>query len=230
MGCDIHCWAEIRNKETRRWELAPCHGPEERWGMAESDPHYLTDLDVGRDYDLFAILAGVRNRNDVTPIAEPRGLPADMDPRLAKMAEIYLEHTPSWLLVREVVDGHDWDRPVVHSGLVAMPAYERWVAETGSTTGGPLVERSPGEYCQGVGGQSVRIVDRADMDRMIAGRRALSRGGIGEVGQAGVDYYARVEWSERGAYSCAYFWRDVMPRLLAMGRPEDVRIVFWFDS
>ena len=35
------------------------------------------ELDIGRDYELFSILAGVRNAHDIVPISEPKGVPRD---------------------------------------------------------------------------------------------------------------------------------------------------------
>lgn len=58
MGCDIHARIERRNDLGHRAE----------W-LDSGDP------DVGRNYEMFAVLAGVRNRTGVTPVAEPRGIP-----------------------------------------------------------------------------------------------------------------------------------------------------------
>jgi hypothetical protein len=37
-----------------------------------------------------------------------------------------------------------------------------------------------------------------------------------------------VTWRETYAESVAEFWTEAMPRLRALGRPEHVRIVFYF--
>ena len=57
MGCDIHVHTEV--KINGEW-------------------HHLGNPNVGRHYALFAKMANVRNRGDITPIAEPRGLPDDI--------------------------------------------------------------------------------------------------------------------------------------------------------
>lgn len=58
MGCDIHVHAEV--KINGKWEHFEAPG-------------------VSRNYQLFAKMAGVRNyRDEVSPIAEPRGLPEDV--------------------------------------------------------------------------------------------------------------------------------------------------------
>lgn len=55
MGCDIHAIVE-RKGEYGRW-------------INSGDP------DVGRNYELFAALAGVRNSYGIVPVAEPKGMP-----------------------------------------------------------------------------------------------------------------------------------------------------------
>jgi hypothetical protein len=65
MGCDIH--ALIERKEVHRNRDGEVYRVE--W-INSGDP------DIGRNYELFAVLAGVRNYTGVTPICEPKGIPA----------------------------------------------------------------------------------------------------------------------------------------------------------
>lgn len=104
MGCDIH--ALIERRSPHRW-------------LNSGDP------DIGRNYEIFAVLAGVRNYEGITPIAEPRGLPAfkgwerfsdgeawlsfnsyEEQPcrEMVQMAERYGEdgHSASWLTLAEI--------------------------------------------------------------------------------------------------------------------------------
>lgn len=53
MGCDIHAIKEKKDK----------YG----YWINVGDP------EIGRNYEMFAVLAGVRNYNDITPISEPKG-------------------------------------------------------------------------------------------------------------------------------------------------------------
>jgi len=57
MGCDIHFFKEV--KINGKW-------------------HFYGEADIDRNYELFAFLAGVRNYDNVTPIAKDRGLPNDI--------------------------------------------------------------------------------------------------------------------------------------------------------
>lgn len=60
MGCDIHAYVEYAAKD-------------------RTEPYWITvggRINPGRDYDLFAKLANVRNYGgDTKPVMEPRGLP-----------------------------------------------------------------------------------------------------------------------------------------------------------
>ena len=65
MGCDIHLRLEKLNIKTNTWvdcNLYDKHGQ-------------IVEPYTGRNYSLFAYLAGVRNNDDVDPIAEHRGFP-----------------------------------------------------------------------------------------------------------------------------------------------------------
>jgi hypothetical protein len=65
MGCDIHCcieYASSRRSDGSRWDYTP----------------FACELNVGRDYDLFALMAGVRGERGIIPVCEPKGLPEDV--------------------------------------------------------------------------------------------------------------------------------------------------------
>lgn len=91
MGTDITALAERREGE-------PC-----RYVALEG-----VSLFNWRSYNIFAFLAGVRNYGAITPIAAPRGLPADVseEARERLCAGVYYE---SWLTIAEL-DGFDYDQ------------------------------------------------------------------------------------------------------------------------
>jgi hypothetical protein len=43
-------------------------------------------------------------------------------------------------------------------------------------------------------------------------------------------YYCRIEWENHLYELCSSFLGECVPRLWRLGGPEDVRVVFWFDS
>jgi hypothetical protein len=59
MGCDIHLFIEHKRKDSKYWSS------------------FGGEINPGRDYEIFARLAGVRNRleEEITPVAPNRGLP-----------------------------------------------------------------------------------------------------------------------------------------------------------
>ncbi len=82
MGCDIHVFIEVKIAD--------------KW-------HFYASPSINRNYDLFALLAGVRNYNKVQPIYEPRGFPTDADMMTVLHRRHYGDdgHTESWVSVEE---------------------------------------------------------------------------------------------------------------------------------
>ena len=50
------------------------------------------------------------------------------------------------------------------------------------------------------------------------------------IGEKMKGCFVKIEWEWPYYKSCRYFWSDVIPRLLRLGKPKNVRIVFWFDN
>lgn len=109
MGCDIHMIVQKRD-DAGKW--------------IEIDGNFAGDYEAStvpfdwRSYGLFAFLAGVRNYAAITPISEPRGLPADfvdpdLDPR-GWLEDDYRDvgdHSRTWLSVQELLD-YDYDQVI----------------------------------------------------------------------------------------------------------------------
>lgn len=90
MGCDIHMHTEV--KIAGQW-------------------HHYGAPHVGRNYELFCLLAGVRGGDDdPTPISQPRGIPDDAS-TMTRFASDYDGadgHSHSWISAEEIarVDEH----------------------------------------------------------------------------------------------------------------------------
>lgn len=122
MGCDIHLVVEKRESETSPWqrvlpppaaydkwlaEQAEKETGEHRWYRDRVERTWFDD----RNYNLFAILAGVRNSFNFIPISEPKELPDDLSTEVRKLDHddpLYVEdensndvslgdHSQSWL-------------------------------------------------------------------------------------------------------------------------------------
>lgn len=119
---DLEATTRLHRLVTERWvylELVQFD-----WDRPAGEEALSLDPDVPvvwggeREYSLFAYLAGVRNRRNVVPISVPRGFPLDLSPEVEHEAKQHIApgldfridqvvdfHTPSWLLVQEILLG-----------------------------------------------------------------------------------------------------------------------------
>ena len=87
MGCDIHLIREI--KIAGVW-------------------HCYSATTVERNYPLFAKMAGVRNRDKIIPITEPKGIPYDMSAVAGLYYNMDPYHNESWFNTEEIRELEDW--------------------------------------------------------------------------------------------------------------------------
>jgi hypothetical protein len=87
MGCDIHAFVEYRYKpeakEYSQSDLGMAEGSSSSsrwWGFGQ--------VDIGRNYSLFGLLAGVRGTQQ--PVAEPRGVPKDISWQTEHLYALYV--------------------------------------------------------------------------------------------------------------------------------------------
>lgn len=99
MGTDIHCYLE-RNSGAG-WALDPGHEIEL---VPESDKHYVSEIQslAARNYELFGIIAGVRNWRTRGIIAPPRGLPKDVCSEISTAFSLHEYHSATYLSPREL--------------------------------------------------------------------------------------------------------------------------------
>lgn len=208
MGCDIHIWTE--KQVDGRWTPADdLTGDESEYGRK------YAEIYEGRNYALFAMLAGVRNGYDIVPVRPPKGLPVDLSPEVE--ADMWVEHTPSWLTLAEL-KAYDWEQWFEREVWMNYPQHVEYV-----TTG------SARAWCGGVYGAGIRKISTDEMNALIADPVALCRPSDG-VDLSNV--YAPRKWRETYREAAGNFYTEVLPRLeaLADGDPTSVRIVFYFDS
>lgn len=249
MGCDIHLYVERR--EDGKWVSADKWEPDTYVEEGE-EPRLCVQYEQrfyrGRNYDLFAILANVRNGrgfagcdtgDGFVPIAEPRGLPDDCCEQVRAESDSWGcdGHSHSHFTLAELF-AYDWTQLTTHRGIVSAGEFvewSRWKRRDGE---------GPANYCGGVGGRAVRTVPIEEMDAKVAEikkpfENSDSRGWWddfvakveSEIGDnAEMKWFTQVEWSEPYNFSCRSFWWETIPKLLRLGKPEDVRIVFWFDN
>ena len=110
MGCDIHIHIEYndtRNKQDKReWRCADWFRLNKYYGKRGELKYNYVPVWKERCYDLFAILADVRNYDNIEPISEPRGLPLDVSKEVLKDYRDWGDdaHSASYLTLQELID------------------------------------------------------------------------------------------------------------------------------
>lgn len=218
MGTDIHPMAQRRENGTWRWVEWP--GAREGWdSRSRSQLHTIED----RNYQLFAVLAGVRNGTGfagvvtgepVEPISEPRGLPSDCElPDSNRFNQrIYDEpdepdlgdHSQSWILLREILD-YPWDESTVKIGVISLEQFRKWDRKS-----------QPDQWSGGVSGPDVVTISEEQAHEGLIPRDK--------------EVFVRIAWRQSLRNQCRRFLEGTVPWLQSLGSPDDVRLVFGFDS
>lgn len=224
MGTDIHFYAETRPTETSDWSSVDQRKLDEFMGILAVP--FGKSFYSSRNYDLFAILADVRNgtgfagvptSSGFNPISPPRGLPAKLDPRIQEQADSFASdgHSHSWFTLDEIL-AFDWTQTVTKFGVVSLVEYAEWKRWRASAGLGPE------EYSAHVAGSSVRHITQPEANDLVDN---------GEAELPKYEFtYIKISWQSTYSMLCREFWYSTIPRLLALGRPENTRIVFWFDN
>ena len=241
MGCDIHFYVETRDAETGNWNLVD---ELVREGEGEGDDIYVsTDYHKsfykGRSYNLFSILADVRNGRGFAgvktgegfqPISTPRGVPDDASDGYKQLVASYGAdgHSHSYHTIRQLLD-YDWTQVTGLQGWVTFLEWESWSRWARAQGNGP------DSYCGGVGGPNVQHIEPDAMDALVAQYRAIPDKVLREdFATQHSSTYALATWTVPYYRAAENFLSSTMPRLLALAgstsRMDDVRCVFFFDN
>ncbi len=231
MGCDIHSFAEVKINGT--WEpvlTKPFKNPyynSERPTVIEDDYEWNAEKTnqpyTGRNYDLFAILADVRNGRGFAgiktgegfnPISEPKGLPDDVTDYTEGKSEEWGEdgHSHSFFTVKELKD-YDWHQVTMKRAVLSLQQYKE-IKDNGTV---------PDCYSADVSGGNVVKVEEHEADMILDGK-------LPNTLYFGKEIYVIYHWAIKYADHCQFFLNDTIPSLESLGDPEDVRIVFFFDN
>ncbi len=164
-----------------------------------------------RNYQLFAVLANVRNGfgfagtptgEAVKPISEPRGLPRDFEGGTDhESLQIWMGyHSHSWLTGEEMLDWYEAAPEVCQTGILERSVYEAWDGKS-----------KPSTYCADISGARVIVVN----DNQI------------EKDQKPSWTHIRCNWSSDLKRELVYFFDEVKRLVGQRGR---IRFVFGFDS
>ena len=109
MGCDIHMQVEYRTKidGTMQWCNGSLYEVNKYHDSYPDEPKYkrICLINERRNYNLFGLLAGVRNYY-IKPIASPRGFPNDASKSITEKynsCRIHA-HSASWLTLAELMN------------------------------------------------------------------------------------------------------------------------------
>lgn len=234
MGCDIHLYVEKRvdGKWIAQGDFTRDDVEEDGTGGYISGGR---DFYSGRNYDLFAILADVRNGRGFAgvktgegfnPIAEPRGIPVDASDEYKAIAENWGEdgHSHSHFTVRELLD-YDWTQETGKQGWLDMAEWERWTRWDRSQG------RGPDSYCGFVSGGAVKHITADEADALFKGVDWSQRE---TVAKEHPYTYAEATWGTPYYRAAGSFLEETMSKLLKLAGGtkgiDDVRIVFFFDN
>lgn len=229
MGCDIHCYAEVR--KDGQWTPGQAMQKNEWYtpGVNDGEAEYVLPRIYGdRNYRLFSILADVRNYFDLHPIDDVRGLPVDVSSEVQAISDDWGEdgHSHSFFTLAELFT-YDWTQTAALSGYIDAVEYVNWTRYKRGEGEGPE------SWCADT---SAAKVPEEEMAGRLTGVDAYQRKEAieAELVRRGLyRTYTHVSWTLPYYKMCRDFWSDVIPQLLTMAteqRYDDVRIVFWFDN
>lgn len=208
----------------------------------------------GRNYDLFAMLADVRNGRGFAgvptgegfvPIAMPRNTPADAsDDVLAYMASYGVDgHSHSYHDLAQLL-AYDWDQGATSFGVVSADTYETLKAEgrapssySGGISGAGIVTFSENGYARWklAGSPDIGSQTRAPAFSLVGDRWPDDDGVIERPYHPGeMRAHVRMAWGHSYREAAGTAWFRTMDRLAELipagGDATDVRVVFFFDN
>lgn len=236
MGCDIHAAMEYRNG-SGKWEAYLT--PDPYYGKYDWHKEPMTaDLDIDRNYDVFAILGNVRNGRGFAGvktglrfnfISDNRGIPEDISERAREA--LSNEHSATWVGLAELLN-FDWSQVTIKSGVVDAVEFEKWDR---CKDFNPW----PDSWCGGVSGPGIVMVSNQEMRKFVSVFKGVNAfANVDKIREAighGSDYrpHTEIEWQVSYMDCAKEFWVKVMPYALNLGAKyghENVRLVMDFDS
>ena len=223
MGCDIHTNVEVRQPDGS-WKS------HQEWSQEDSYMSPKDELMDSRNYDLFAILADVRNGRGFAgivtgqgfvPMATPRGVPDDASPEYKAWVEQWDGdgHSHSYFTVAEIM-AYDWTQTSKKTGCVSLQEWSHYKVN------GKLEQVEDAFKKSGL---SIWDIYH-DKDGACAKMEALLGVDPSAVAAFGSRVYTQVEWTIPYYHAGHELLGEVLPQLWRLGKPDDVRVVFFFDN
>ncbi len=213
MGCDIHLFVERLVKG--KWVTLDTWEYEEGEDEKELRVPYKKRIYTGRNYGLFALLADVRNDGTQQPICQPKGIPDDVCTEVKAEYERYGSdaHSASHFTLEELF-AVDWEFGQPDSGFVPFEEYKRWNGYARKE------KESPNTWCGGTTGPKIT---EEQANAFIASNTTPK-------GDGTLVAMVAASWVLPRYKVARNFWSDVISRLVNKGKPDEVRLVFFFDN
>lgn len=207
MGCDIHIIVERQNTNGE-WLRVWAHDWE------KDDPIGTPEMFRNRNYDLFGILADVRNGHGFAgiptgsgwpSIAPDRGIPTDSTVTDAERNDYTLgDHSFTWVGLDEL-KAFDWDGVKATAyGIVTRDEYARMQREG---------ESRPKSWCGGISGLGVLTVTPQQL-----------------LERPMPFTHVSLQWTETAREGTGEWPTVVLPWLDSLADGHPLRLVFGFDS
>ncbi len=222
MGCDIHMRAEVLTETG--WKMVSDTFTNDYYDSKRPIDTYNKPKTYepygGRNYDLFAMLADVRNgrgfagvktSEGFNPISDPKGVPLDASAEVLDFMDSYGcdGHSHSYLTLSELL-AYDFDQITVKRGVIELAKY----AELRKTN------KSPESWSGGISGPNIVTIDEDVADEILDNGQ--------DVGSN--RFYVSYHWVIKYKESVSDFIETTIPELQKLGEPDNVRIVFFFDN
>ncbi len=108
MGCDIHIYFECNRsiRGSNKWVSGDYFKSNPYYNGEDENEYEIVPICSGRNYELFSVLADVRNYNGIEPICQPKGLPDDCCELIKKASKDWGSdgHSHSYFTLRELQD------------------------------------------------------------------------------------------------------------------------------
>ena len=238
MGTDIDLYVEKRNANGE-WELLfpSTDMAEQLHGEFGKDQEYgPTNMSgwawfSGRNYELFALLAGVRNRFEFTSPWKHRGMPEDS--QLKDNDSARYGHSISHVTLQELLD-FDWTTGISKSGWMGIYGFKFWLDHG---------RKEWTSYSQGVGGPNIVKISNEEMEALFKDGTLVEKHDPNErdpehMVWTNADeedqrcFQTFCEWTEPMSQACGTFVIRTLPALKEFTKgtdPADIRLTYWFD-
>lgn len=156
MGCDIHLYVEI-NTEVNNYKSWKIFEKLYRIGLYDKEEILHEKWYGNRNYNVFAMLADVRNYHDIEPISFRKGIPENTSEKIKMLYDSWAgdSHSASYFTLYQLLElekqGY-WNKTITHTGKVLIEEFDDyWKDLIIEKTGNKLVlKKSPDSFAQDI--------------------------------------------------------------------------------